>query len=64
VNDSMQIELSSVNASGVVSTTDEAGLSHARFGTDGKSVNDIAATTYQPNSFKNRRRRTRPEEEE
>jgi hypothetical protein len=25
-------------------TTEEAGLSHARFGIDGKRVNDIAAT--------------------
>jgi hypothetical protein len=47
VNDNKQVESSDVNASSVGSTTDEAGLSHALLGIDGKRVNDIAATTPQ-----------------
>jgi len=47
VNDNRQVESSDVNASSVGSMTDDAGLSHARFGIDGKSVNDIAATACQ-----------------
>jgi hypothetical protein len=45
VNDNKQVESSEVNASCVGSMTDDAGLSHALLGIEGKSVNDIAATT-------------------
>jgi hypothetical protein len=51
VNDNKQVESSEVNASSVGSMTDEAGLSHARFGIDGNSVNDIAATACQLSSL-------------
>ena len=47
VNDNKQVESSDVNASSFGSMTDEAGLSHALLGIEGKSVNDIAATTCQ-----------------
>lgn len=50
VNDSRQVESSDVNAPSLSesgSTTDEAGLSHARFGIEGNKVNEIAATTCQ-----------------
>jgi len=47
VNDNKQVESSDVKASSFGSMTDEAGLSHALLGIEGKSVNDIAATTCQ-----------------
>jgi len=47
VNDNKQDESSDVNASSVGSMTDDAGLSHALLGIEGKSVKDIAATACQ-----------------
>lgn len=47
VNDNKHVESSDVKASSFGSMTDEAGLSHALLGIEGKSVNDIAATTCQ-----------------
>jgi len=47
VNDNKQVESSEVNVSGISPVTDDAGLSHARFGIEGKRVNDIAATAHQ-----------------
>jgi len=48
MNDSRQVESSDVNASLSLSpVTDDAGLSHALLGIEGKRVNDIAATECQ-----------------
>jgi len=51
VNDNRQVESSDVNASSVGSMTDDAGLSHALLGIEGKRVNDIAATACQLSSL-------------
>lgn len=51
MNDNKQVESSDVNASSVGSMTDDAGLSHALLGIEGKSVNDIAATACQLSSL-------------